>query len=148
MKATCLFVFALLSTVSYGQTNDKDKVLANSLVQTWNVGFDSDDPENIEKILATRVTMISGDTYYSGRDSVMGNFVVKRMPLISNLNAVNSYFSVSKDMVYTAGRYSLDVRRKDGTTDTAFGNFTFIWTRQKDNSFKIEFLHIESIPGQ
>ena len=147
-KPSFIFILVLLSLTSYSQVSEKDKAFANSLVESWNTGFESDNPKNVEMILTNRVTMMAGDTYYAGKDSVMGKFVEKRMPLISRLNAVNQYYSVSKDMVYTAGRYSLDVKRKEGNTDTAYGNFTFIWLKQKDNTYKIDFLHIESIPKQ
>jgi len=147
-KPSFIFILVLLSITAYSQVSEKNRAIANSLVESWNVGFGSDDPKNIAMILTSRVTMMSGDTYYAGKDSVMGKFVEKRMPLISRLNAVNQYYRVSKDMVYTAGRYSLEVKRKEGNTDTSYGNFTFIWLKQKDNSYKIDFLHIESIPKQ
>lgn len=148
MKIKLLSVFALIliAVSSYGQTHTKDKARADALVAVWNTGFNSDNPKNIEAILTSSVTMIGGQDYYQGRDSVMNQFVVKRMPVVSDLNAVNEYFSVSKDMIYTAGKYSLKVARKDGSIATAIGNFTFAWIRQKDNSFKIDFMHLESIP--
>lgn len=147
MKLNLLSIFALvlITISSYSQNNIKDKAQADALVAIWNTGFNSDDPKNIEKILTTSVIMMGGEDYYKGKDSVMSQFVMKRMPVISDLNAVNDFFSVTRDMIYTAGKYSLKVARKDGSTSTAIGNFTFAWIRQKDNSFKIDFMHLESI---
>ena len=143
--ATIVLVL-LFGTASFGQQSGKDKILADSLVNEWNVRFDSDNPTKIEELLAENVCEISGEISYYGRDSVMINFVKKRMPVISNLKAVNEFYSVSKDMIYTAGKYTLKVKRSETETAEAIGNYTFIWTRQKDNKFKIEFIHLESIP--
>lgn len=146
MKILSIFALLLLTLASYGQKRGEEKIQADALVADWNTGFNSDNPKNIEAILTSSVTMIGGQDYYQGRDLVMNQFVMKRMPVISDLNAVNEYFSVSRDMIYTAGKYSLKVARKDGSIATAIGNFTFVWIRQKDNSFKIDFMHLESIP--
>lgn len=146
MKILSIFALLLITLTTYGQKPGKDKTQADVLVANWNTGFNSDNPKNIEAILTNTVTMIGGEDHYQGRDSVMSQFVVKRMPVVSDLKAVNEYFSVSKDMIYTAGKYSLKVARKDGSIATAIGNFTFAWIRQKDNSFKIDFMHLESIP--
>lgn len=146
MKILSICALILITLTASGQNSGKDKAQADALVASWNSGFNSDNPKSIEKILTGTVTMMSGEEYYQGRDSVMGKFVTKRMPVISDLNAVNEYFSVSKDMIYTAGKYTLTVSRKDGTTGSAIGNYTFAWVRQPDNSFKIDFMHLESIP--
>jgi len=146
MKLLSTFALILITVTCNAQNQSKDKAQADALVAIWNTGFNSDNPKNIENILTSNVTMIGGQDYCQGRDSVMSQFVMKRMPVVSDLNAMNEYFSVSKDMIYTAGKYSLKVARKDGSIATAIGNFTFAWTRQTDNTFKIDFMHLESIP--
>jgi hypothetical protein len=147
MRKYFLFAAIAISFTNYGfgQTA-RDKAITDSLVNEWNVRFESDVPEKLEEILAKNVTEISGSTVNHGRDSVMINFVKRRMPVISNLKAVNEFYSVSKDIIYTAGRYTLKVRRSETESVEARGNFTFVWTKQKDGHFKMEFIHIESVP--
>lgn len=134
-----------IANIAYGQ-NAKNKVISDSLVNEWNVRFDSDNPLKFEEILAENVHMVSGDSKIYGRNSVMTNFVKKRMPVISNLKAINEFYSVSNDMIYTAGGYTLKVKWSETETAEAIGNYTFVWTKQKDGKFRIELIHIESIP--
>lgn len=145
-KFYTVFFAMSLSASAFGQAANNNKDIADSLVNEWNVRFNSDIPSKMEEILAENVNEISGDAGNYGRDSVMVNFVEKRMPVISDLKAVNEFYSVSKDMVFTAGGYTLKVKKADGQFSEAMGNYTFIWTRQKDQTFKIEFIHIESVP--
>lgn len=143
---TTIVLVLFFASASFGQQSSQDKILADSLVNEWNVRFDSDNPTRMEEILAENVNEISGESGNNGRDSVMFNFVTKRMPVISNLKAVNEFYSVSRDMIYTAGKYSLSAKISEMEMIEAIGNYTFVWTRQKDDKFKIEFIHIESIP--
>lgn len=138
-----VFMFMCISLVA--QTNDQ-KILADSLVNEWNTRFNSDNPELVKEILAANVTEISGDVVNHSCDSVMTNFVSKRMPIISELNALNEFYSVSEDMIYTAGRYTLRVNKSDGSSFIVGGNYNLVWTKQKDGKFQIEFIHIESVP--
>ena len=140
-----IIVFAIYNA-GFAQKSKSNKVLADSLVNQWNVRFNSDDPKSIGEILAENVSEISGETRNVSRDSVMENFIKQRMPIISELKAVNEIYSVSKDMIYTAGGYTLKVTRSKNESYIAAGNYTLVWTKQKDGKFRIEFIHIESYP--
>lgn len=148
MKTFHLFLLLSILKISsaLAQHSTTDKAFADSLVNEWNVRFNSDKPDQFREILSEAVNEISGDNGNYSRDSVMENFVKKRMPVISELKAVNEFFSVSKDMVYTAGGYMLKVTKSEQESYIAEGNYTLVWTRQKDNKFRVEFIHIESIP--
>lgn len=145
MRKILTIALVFFSGIAVCQTSNKDKVLADSLVNLWNVGFDSDIPKNVENILTEKVSMISGDYRTQGVSTIMNDFVIQRMPLIRSLNAVASYYSVSDEMIYTSGKYTLEVKRNETLWEVAEGSFTFIWVKQKDKSFKIDAMHIESV---
>jgi len=140
---TIAFVF--LSSIAMCQNLKKDKALADSLVNLWNVNFDSDIPKNVENIITENVSMISGEYHAQGKNSIMNDFVTKRMPVIKSLNAVTEYYNVTNDMIYTSGKYTLEVKRNETIWEIAEGNFTFVWVKQIDKSFKIDNMHIESV---
>ena len=133
------------SSIAMCQNLKKDKALADSLVNLWNVNFDSDIPKNVENIITENVSMISGDYHTLGKSNIMNDFVIMRMPIIRSLNAVTEYYHVTDDMIYTSGKYTLEVKRDETLWEVAEGNFTFVWVKQTDNSFKIDNMHIESV---
>ena len=133
------------SSIAMCQNLKKDKALADSLVNLWNVNFDSDIPKNVENIITENVSMISGDYHTQGKSNIMNDFVIIRMPVIKSLNAVTKYYNVTDDMIYTAGKYTLEVKRNETLWEVAEGNFTFVLVKQKDRSFKIDNMHIESV---
>ena len=133
------------SSIAMCQNLKKDKALADSLVNLWNVNFESDIPKNVENIITENVSMISGDYLTQGKSNIMNDFVIMRMPVIKNLNAVTEYYNITDDMIYTAGKYTLEVKRNETLWEVAEGNFTFVWVKQKDKSFKIDNMHIESV---
>lgn len=141
-----LSVLLFLGSSVLAQKSNEQKAVADSLVNEWNTRFNSDKPELVKEILTDDVVEISGDVILNSRDSVMANFVVKRMPVVSELNALNQFYSVTDDMIYTAGTYTLKVNRSDGSSFNSFGNYNLVWTKQMDEKFRIEFIHIESVP--
>ncbi len=122
------------------------KNLTDSLVKEWNERFNADIPEKMEEIFDQDVVYLSGNEAISGRDSVMSSFVKKRMPVIFDLLALNDYHTTSNEMIFTAGRYTLNVRRSETEVVTAGGNYTLIWKLQRNKQYKIVYIHIESVP--
>lgn len=141
-----LFIAFAISNSGFAQKTKANKAFADSLVNQWNIRFNSDNPEKIREILGENVNLISGDSGNFSRDSVMKNFIEKRMPVISELNAVNKFYSISNDIIYTAGGYTLKVTPIGKTPYVAEGNYTLIWHKHQDNKFRIEVIHIENLP--
>ena len=140
------FIAIIITNSIFAQKMKADKALTDSLVNQWNIRFNSDQPEKVKDILAENIVEISGEDKNISRDSVMINFVEKRMPVISELNALNEFYSVSKKMIYTAGGYTLRVRKSENESFIAQGNYSFVWVKQKDNRYRIVYIHIESVP--
>lgn len=149
MKKKYLVIIALvtISNLVFSQKNT-DKNLTDSLINQWNIRFNSDNPNKISEIMTDDVVMISGNERYVSIDSVMENFVKMRMPVISELIALNEFHSVSKQMIHTAGGYTLRVTKSNKETYIAIGNYSFIWIKQKDNKYRISYMHIESVARQ
>lgn len=142
-----IVMFAICNSV-ISQSNKIDKILADSLINQWNIRFNSDNPDKIGEILTDDVVLISGDERNITKDSVMENFVKLRMPVISELKALNEYYKVSKQMIYTAGSYTLRVTKNNNESYIALGNYSFVWTKQKDTNYRIAYMHIESVSRQ
>ena len=150
MKKKYLIIIVLftISNSVFSQKSKIDKILADSLINQWNIRFNSDNPDKISEIMTEDVVLISGEDRNVSKDSVMKNFVKTRMPVISELKAVNEFYSVSKQMIYTAGSYTLRVTKSEKETYIALGNYSFVWTKQKDNKYRIAYMHIESVARQ
>lgn len=145
MQFYTLSVLLFFSCSVVAQKVNDQKTIADSLVNEWNTRFNSDKPELVKEILTKNVVEISGNVVNNSLDSVMANFVTKRMPIISELNALNEFYSVTDDMIFTAGRYTLKVNKSDGSSFIAGGNYTLVWIKQRDEKFRIQLIHIESV---
>ena len=147
-KYLVIIVLVTISNSVFSQNNKIDKNLTDSLINQWNIRFNSDNPDKISEIMTDDVVLISGNERYVSKDSVMENFVKMRMPVISELKALNEFYSVSKQMIHTAGSYTLRVTKSNKETYIAMGNCSFVWIKQKDNKYRISYMHIESVARQ
>lgn len=145
MQFYTLSVLLFFSCSVVAQKVNDQKTIADSLVNEWNTRFNSDKPELVKEILTKNVVEISGNVVNNSRDSVMANFVTERMSIISELNALNEFYSVTDYMISTAGRYTLKVNKSDGSSFIAGGNYTLVWIKQRDEKFRIQLIHIESV---
>jgi ketosteroid isomerase-like protein len=138
-----LSAFIILSSCNNQKTanvSDLDK----QFIGAWN----AKDTSKINPFLADDVQFIQADGHYSGKNQVIEKWVRESLPAISNLktNVVSS--DVDTHLAFEAGTFSVDVIAPNQPSAIGEGNFVFVWKKQADNNWKINFIQLEDLPLQ
>jgi ketosteroid isomerase-like protein len=144
---TVLFILATTVIVaSCANQNNSVNVqdLSKQFINAWN----SKDSAKIDSLLAQDVQFLQADSHLSGKNDVAQKWVRESLPTINNLktNVVSS--QTDKNTAYEGGTFSVDVTSPDQPGAYGEGNYFFVWKKQPDNSWKINYIQIEDLPLQ
>lgn len=117
-------------------------VLVDSLNTSWNNVWNTKDANAIANMLTENTVVLSGSWKAIGKDSIMKNWVNRQLPRMTNFKTTKLVAEASSDMAFQTGFWTLDIKRNDSIVGTAQGNYTTVWKKQADNSWKIELLHM------
>ena len=118
-----------------------DVVKPDSLLRLWINAWNTKNSEALKNMIADKAVMLEKDLKIEGRDSIMTKWVSKSMPAISNLNCDRIASCTCCCCISATGFYKLDVTVPQGKSKET-GNFTFIWKKQDDKSWKLELMHL------
>lgn len=140
----------LLSSCTFEEKRDSNPyesalVSVDSLNANWNKGWNENDPNAIAAMFTEKSLVMEGDWIVVGRESIMEEWVIGQMPRMDNFKTEKIYAGVTADMAFYCGTYTLDILRNDSIVGTSDGNYTAIWKKQLDNSWKVETLHMGNI---
>jgi len=117
-------------------------VSVDSLNTSWDNAWNKRDANAIANMFTENTVVLSGSWEVVGKDSIMKNWVNSQLPRMTNFKTTKLIAEASSGMAFQTGFWSLDINRNDSIVGTAKGNYTTIWKKQADNTWKIELLHM------
>jgi len=151
-KTSTLIIIALLgmavafsckSPKKEAGCNDENSQVAkpDSLLGLWINAWNTKNTEALKNMIAEKALVMDKEWKVSGRDSIMAKWININSPVISNLNCDRVASTICCCCVSATGFYKLDVTTKEGVHKET-GNFTFIWKKQDDKSWKLELMSL------
>jgi ketosteroid isomerase-like protein len=145
-----IFIFSALlfnacQNVQSGETETTGAIQlisADSLTRDWVDAWNQDNPVAIANMFNENSVLIYGAWQVNSRDSIMHKWVNKQMPQIANLQKTRISSGSGSDMAYYSGFWTLDITRNDSVIGQNERNFSAIWKKQTDQSWKIEMIHL------
>lgn len=129
-------------------TSDKisQNVSVDSLITTFTDLWNQNDSIGLSKTFTNSTLVLIGDGKATGTDSIMKNLVSKQLPRVANLKITKFSEGTSTDFAFYTGSWTIDFTKNETVVGSDVGNITIIWKKQSDNSWKIELLHMNSLP--
>lgn len=153
LKQLSGIVMALFITLLITSCSDNKKISSgaeamvvsvDSLNSSWDNSWNDKDANAIANMFTANSVVLSGSWKVLGKDSIMKNWVNLQLPRMTNFKTTKIIAEASSDMAFQTGFWTLDVTRNDSVIGTSNGNYTTIWKKQADNSWKIDLLHMGS----
>jgi ketosteroid isomerase-like protein len=141
-----LVLLVLLSACKQSNNSKIDNRLSHSvspdsLMNVWNAAWNNQDSTAIYNLLATNsVAVFSTKEKFVGVDALMTNWVNKNISKIRILKTEKVSSSISSEMVYFNGTYTVDITKNDTLLSENTGSFTFVWKLQNNKDWKMELL--------
>jgi ketosteroid isomerase-like protein len=127
------------------ETTLEPVVSPDSLVQAWNRAWNEKDTAAIAKSFSENSVVLSGDWMQKGKDSIMQKWVHENLPVSSNLRTTHIADGTSVEMALYSGFYTIDVAPEGCEPFTEVGNFTAIWKKYEDRTWKLDMFDVEEI---
>ncbi|GAB3948122.1 hypothetical protein GCM10028805_21710 [Spirosoma harenae] len=141
-----LFAAALFTSCSKSTDTVNIQDLNRQFISAWN----DKDSSKIISFLASDVHFLQGNTHFKGKAEVADKWVRETLPTLTDLktNVVSS--GTDTQTAYEAGTFSVDVLPLDPKDPHAFGegNYTLLWKKESDNSWKLSYAQLEDLPVQ
>jgi ketosteroid isomerase-like protein len=138
-KKILLFIAVMVYIISCTPKNtttvDKDKALADSLLQINVDAYNSGDAQKIADMFTDDCLNLTGNDGIWGKDTVLAS-AKSIVAYIKGFKAYLGTYSVTKDMVIMEKYFTVDIAMGEKTT-TGRGLATLIWIKQPDSSWKI-----------
>lgn len=145
------FIGALLATAVLAScSGSTDKVNVQELDQQFIKAWNTKDVDKVSSLLADDAQFLQGETHFSGKSEVVDKWVKATMGSITNLktNVVSS--DADTHTAYEAGTFSVDVLPAAPDQPQGFGegNFTLLWKKGTDGTWKLSYAQLEDLPVQ
>jgi len=126
-----------------GQPTAETNVDIAALNKNFDAAWNAKDSAKIVGMMDDDVKLLNAKEVLSGKNELAAKWVSHSLPVASNLktNVVSS--DAGTQLAYEAGTFALDVTLPNQKPFPATGNYTFIWKKQADNSWKIHLIQIE-----
>lgn len=158
MKQFLLVVAAAATIVSCSDSKggEKDKpaespkaaahVSSKELNEQFDKAWNSKDSVKLVQMLADDVQLLSAATHMNGRTEVSERFIRHNLPVSGNLQTKVASTGESDALAYESGTFTLDVAPPGAKPFVDKGNYTFVWKKQADQSWKVSSILLEDLP--
>jgi len=116
-------------------------VSSDSLAALWNNAWNTRNLEALKGMITDSALVIDHEWYFQGRDTIFAKWISQSLPVISNVKTIPLKTISCCCCVSLTGLYSLDYETKEGLKSSK-GNFTFIWLKQEDKTYKLDLMHM------
>jgi ketosteroid isomerase-like protein len=142
MKGIVLFisVIVLLACNNRNTVNVQD--LNKQFISAWN----NKDSAKIDSFLSADVQFLQADNHYKGKTEVVQKWVKAGIPVVSSLKTSVVSTDADENMAYEAGTFSVDLLIPNQPVAIGEGNYLFIWKKQADASWKVNYVQLEDLP--
>jgi|GEM_PF-971600 len=127
-----------------GSGAENSKVDIAALNQEFDAAWNAKDSARLVQMLADDVRLLEGRDNHNGKAELANHWISRNLPVSGNLKTDVLSSEADTKTAYEAGTYSLDVSLPDQKPFTVTGNYVFIWKKQPDNNWKIQFMQIEN----
>ncbi len=143
----CLFAFSILSCSNEPTEKASEPAAVNvdSLTSIFNAGWNNKDSAAIMNVVAENAIVMNDSVIHSGHNAIADNWVSGGVRVISNIKTSSVIKNSGNLIAYDGGTYSLDLTPPGGPVLKERGNYSLIWTKQQDETWKLSLIHIEDI---
>ena len=135
--------------ISCNQTTDKstntDFVNVDSLTATFLAGWNTKDSAAIMNTIADNAIVMNDSLIHNGRKAIADNWISGGVKVLSNIRTSSVIKNKDNLLAYDGGTYSLDLTPPGGPVLKEKGNYSLVYTKQKDGNWKLTLIHIEDI---
>lgn len=147
---------AMIMSCTNSKGGEKDKpaettktqatVSSNELNRQFDNAWNRKDSAKLVSMLADDVQLLSAATHMNGRTEVTERFIRHNLPVSSNLQTSVVSTGESDALAYESGTFSLDVAPPGVKPFVDKGNYSFVWKKQADQSWKVSSIVMEDLP--
>jgi ketosteroid isomerase-like protein len=130
------------STETAAKEESCQMVSPDSLIALWNNAWNTKNLEALKGMIADSAIAMDHEWYVQGKDSIFAKWITPSLPKISNIATTPLKVNSCCCCVGVTGLYTLDYATDKGEVAHSKGNFTFIWTKQEDKTYKLETMHM------
>ena len=120
-------------------------VSVDSLMQEFLNGWNDRDSLVIMNTLADNAIVMNDSLIHKGAADISKNWVSGGTKVLSNIQVNSLVKEVNESIAYDGGTYSLDLTPPGRPLLKEKGNYSIIWSKQSNESWKITLVHIEDI---
>ncbi len=111
--------------------------LMKQFASAWNGG----DAQAAGSLIADNGVLIGGAVQIQGKQNLQSQWLTENVSGTRNLVVTSFNQGGNESMAYQTGRWSLEA--KDSGQKIS-GNYTFVWQKTADKSWKIQMIHVEN----
>lgn len=111
--------------------------LINHFTRVWNAR----DTSAVANVFSEKAVFLYRDWTLSGRPAIMANWVKATIFSMENLKLTNITSDITGDMAFISGFYTFDLKVEGQDILKADGNYTAVYKKQPDNTWKMELMH-------
>ena len=82
---------------------------------------------------------------HHGLDSIAQNWISGGVKVLSNIKTTSLIRETAATLAYDGGTYTLDLTPPGGPVLKERGNYSLVWSKQPDETWKLTLVHIEDI---
>ena len=141
------FFLPVLFIISCNQQTKQDAPNANvdSLTSAFVAGWNNKDSAAILKWIDDAAIVINDSILHNGYKAIADHWISGGVKVISNVKTTSLRKGGDGNTTYDAGTYTLDVTPPGNPVIKEIGNYSFVWTRNKDGQWKLIVIHIADI---
>ncbi|MBK7172304.1 MAG: nuclear transport factor 2 family protein [Bacteroidales bacterium] len=147
MISLCCVIFGC----NQGPENSGEKmqqsqsVNIDSLMMEFLAGWNNHDSAAIMNTIADNAIVMNDSLIHSGTSAIAQNWVSGGVKVLSNIKTNSLIKETNESIAYNGGTYSLDLTPPGGPVLKERGNYSLVWSKQKNDEWKLTLIHIEDI---
>lgn len=152
MKNIIIIIFSIVLIGCNPRSKNSDEtklqsksVNIDSLTMKFLVGWNKHDSATIMSTIADNAIVMNDSLIHSGTNAIAQNWVSGGVKVLSNINTNSLIKEMNESMAYNGGTYSLDLTPPGGPVLKERGNYSLIWSKQKNGDWKLTLIHIEDV---
>ena len=148
MRLLTLFLISF-TIISCNQATEKNtntvSLNVDSLTATFLAGWNTKDSVAIMNTIADNAIVMNDSLIHNGQKAIADNWVSGGVKVLSNIRTSSVIKNNDNLLAYDGGTYSLDLTPPGGPVLKEKGNYSLVWTKQKEGNWKLTLVHIEDI---
>lgn len=126
-------------------TTPEAEINVDSLTAVFLAGWNNKDSAAIVGTLAGNAVVMNDSLIYKGISSISRNWISGGVKVLGNIKTVSTIREAKEDMAFDGGTYSLDLTLPGGTVLKEKGNYSLVWIKEDDKTWKLVLVHIEDV---